>query len=260
MKKSSLFLIIILLAFKSYTQEKRVFIVGKIIADSTSVEDIHIINKTTKKATTSDSKGRFRMPVKVNDTLLFSAVQFENKIIIINKVHIKNLSITVAIKSAVNQLSEVSIKKSKNIAKGLGLPNAGKKPLNNLENTLNAHTKASLPVAILAAILNKRGGINDMFYIISGNRKKDRKLSKLIDSDKFNLYQSQQIQEIKKQYKEVFFTKTLKLPKVEIDYFIKFCDSKEDVVYLFSKNRHLEVIDIFIKESKPYLKNIENEE
>ena len=90
MKKNSLFLIIILIAFKSYTQQKSVTIVGNIISDSTSVENIHIINKTTKKATTSDFKGRFRMPVKVNDTLLFSAVQFENKIIIISNLIEKN--------------------------------------------------------------------------------------------------------------------------------------------------------------------------
>ena len=260
MKKGSLLLVIILLAFKSYAQEKSVTIVGNIISDSTSVESIHIINKTTKKATTSDFKGRFRMPVKVNDTLLFSAIQFENKIIIINKVHIKNLSIIVSIKSAVNQLSEVKIQKSKNIAGSLGLPNADKKPLNKLESRLNYHSKASMARVLLGILLSEKGNINDIYYITSGKRKKDRRLTKLIETDEFNLYQSQQIQEIRKHYKDVFFTETLKLPKEEIDFFIKYCDTKEDVIYLFSKNRDLEVVDIFIKESKPYLKLVENEE
>ena len=99
-----------------------------------------------------------------------------------------------------------------------------------------------------------------MYYITSGKRKKDRRLTKLIETDEFNLYQSQQIQEIKKQYTIVFFTGTLKLPKKEINFFIKYCDAKGDVIYLFNKHRDLEVIDIFIKESKPYLKRLENEE
>ena len=260
MKNNFLLFFLLLVTFNGFTQSKRIVIQGNIISDSTSVENIHIINKTTKKATTSDFKGRFRMPVKINDTIIFSAVQFENKTIIINKTHIKNLSITVAIKSAVNQLSEVFIKKSKNIAKGLGLPNADKKPLNKLESRLNYHSKASIARVLLGILLREKGSINDIYYITSGKRKKDRKLTNLIESDKFSVYQFQQLQEIKKQYKEAFFTKTLKLPKEEIDYFIKFCDSKEDVVYLFSKKRDLEVIDIFIKESKPYLKKLENEE
>ena len=259
MKKSNLLLVIILLAFKSYTQEKRIVIQGLIVSDSSALENIHIINSTTKKATISDSKGRFRISVKENDTITFSAVQFENKVIVITKKHIKNLSIFVSIKSAINQLSEVFIEKSENIAGSLGLPNADKKPLNKVENRLNYHTKASLPLAILATLLNKKGGIDDMFYIISGNRKKDRKLTKLREEDTYNVYTQQEIQKIRVHFKDVFFTETLKIPKQEIDYFIKYCTTK-NIIYLFNKNRTLEVIDVLINESKPFLKKLENEE
>lgn len=259
MKKGSLLLVVILLAFKSYAQNKRIIIQGLIASDSSAVENIHIINSTTKKATISDFKGRFRISVKENDTITFSAVQFENKVINITKNHIKNLSIFVSIKSAVNELSEVLIEKSENIAGSLGLPNADKKPLNKLENRLNYHTKASLPLAILAVLLNKRGTISDMYYIISGKRKKDRKLTKLLEDDEYNLYTQQEIQKIRVHFKDVFFTETLKIPKQEIDYFIKYCTTK-NIIYLFNKNRTLEVIDVFIKESKPFLKKLENEE
>lgn len=259
-KKLLLFFFLFVMTFNGFTQKKRIEIQGNIISDSTSVENIHVINKTTKKATTSDYKGRFRIPVKMNDTLVFSSVQFENKTIIINKVHIKNLSIIVSIKSAVNQLSEVKIQKSKNIAGSLGLPNAEKKPLNKLESRLNYHSKASVARVLLGVLLREKGSINDIYYITSGKRKKDRKLTKLIENDKFDVYQSQQIQEIRKLYTDAFFTKTLKLPKEEIDFFIKFCDTKGDVIYLFSKHRDLEVIDLFIKESKYYLKQLKNEE
>ena len=246
------------MTFNGFTQSKRIDIQGNIISDSASVENIHIINKTIRKATTSDFKGRFRIPAKVNDTLQFSAVQFENKTIIINKVHIKNLSIIVSIKSAVNQLSEVILKKTENMAKSLGLPNADKKPLNKLESRLNYHSKASVARVLLGILLREKGSINDMYYITSGKRKKDRKLTKLIENDKFDVYQSKQIQEIRKHYTEFFFTKTLKLPKEEIDFFIKFCDTQGDVIYLFSMNRDIEVIDIFIKESERYLNKWNN--
>ena len=120
------------MAFNGLAQSKRIVIQGNIISDSASVENIHIINKTSNKATTSDFKGRFRIPVRVNDTIVFSAVHFENKTFIINKAHLKNETIAVSIKSAVNQLHEVKIQKSKNMAGSLGLRNANKKPLNNL--------------------------------------------------------------------------------------------------------------------------------
>ena len=144
------------------------------------------------------------------------------------------------------------------MAKVLGLPNAGKKPLTKIESRLNYHTKASLPIAILAALLNKSGGINDIFYIASGNRKKDRKLQKLIDIDKISIQTEKDIQQIRIHFKNKFFNERLKIPIDEIDSFIRYC-LKNDIINLFYKEMYVEIIDIFIAESKNYLIKTGNE-
>jgi len=260
MKNNVMLLFLTFTIYKVSCQDKRVLLKGIIVSDSVSVENIHIINKTTKKATTSDIKGRFRILVKENDTLVFSAVQFENKLIKIQKNHVNNLNITILMKSGINKLTEVKIKKTKNIAGNLGLPNADKNPLNKIESRLNYHSKASIPRVLLGILLREKGSINDIYYITSGKREKDRKLTKLIESDNFKAYQSNQIERIRKQLKDTFFIKTLKIPKIEIDYFIKYCNSKHAVIELFSKSKDLAIIDIFIKESNTYLKKKKNEE
>ena len=260
MKNRFLLVFILFAFFKGNTQEKRITIKGKVTSSSGAIDNIHVINKNSKKAVITDSNGLFEIPVKQQDTLLFSAVQFENKTSIISAQHIANFYILVNLQISVNDIKEVTLEKPENMARGLGLPNADKKPLNKLEGRLNYHTKSSLPLAILAAILNKRGGVNDMFYIISGKRKKDRKLKKLIDDDTYKVYQSQKIQEIRTHFGDAFFIKTIKIPQAEIDYFIKFCDDQEAIINLFSKNKELEIIDIFLKSCQEFLKELKGDE
>ncbi len=52
---------------------------------------------------------------------------------------------------------------------------------------------------------------------------------------------------------ERFFVETLKIPRTDIDNFLKHCQSKE-ISDLYIKGRKIEVIDILIKESKIYKK------
>ena len=259
MPKKLLFLILSCISYFSFGQTERVTIQGVISSDSTFVENVHIINKNSRIATISDSNGFFQIPVKENDTLLISAIQFQSKIYIIKEELLEiSQQIIINLKPKINRLNEVVVKKSNNMAKVLGLPNANKKPLTKIESRLNYHTKASLPIAILAALLNKRGGINDIFYIASGNRKKDRKLQKLIDIDKINIQTEKDIQHIRIHFKNKFFNETLKIPIDEIYSFIRYC-LKNDIINLFYKEMYVEIIDIFIAESKNYLTKTGNE-
>ncbi len=259
MKSNLIFyFLVILVCLDVSAQQKRVLITGQIYSDSISLENIHVINKTSKKATISSTNGIFEIPVKENDELLFSSIQFKNKIIIINDLNIKSLIVKIKLEKEVNSLDEVTIEKRRNIAGDLGLPNAGKKPLTKVESRLNAHTKASLPVAVLLTLIGGAGGIDNLYYIISGDRKKDRKLTSLLQRDKNEEFKKEQRQNIRAHLTDSFFIKTLKIPVQEIDTFIQFCDSK-NIDYLLSKNRKLEVIDIFIKESPHFLKTLKDE-
>jgi len=259
MRTSILLLFIFLVHLTIAGQTERRVISGKVTSDSLAVESIHIINKTSRKATISDRNGIFQIPVRVNDILLISSVEFKNQEIKVNELNINTLKIIIKLEKEITSLDEVIVRKPKNIATELGLPNAGKKPLTKLESRLNYHTKASVPIAILTTLIGKAGGLEDLYYIFSGNRKKDRKLSKLLEQDKLDAFQQQQLENIRVRLTDAFFVETLKIPKEEIDTFITYCDA-QDIFYLLSKDKTLEVIDIFVKESQGYLEQQQNKE
>lgn len=255
--KNTLLILFSLLSFLGISQNGRKVLHGKIVSDSLSVSRIHIINKTTQKGALSNQYGDFAIPVKVDDTLVFSAVQYEIYRRIVSEIDLKRLQVIINLQPRVNLLDEVVIKPI-SVAERLNLPNADKKPLNRVENRLNAHSSASAPVLILAALLsNKRGGINDMYYLFSGKRKRDRKLNKLMKQDKLADVNSKTKRNIRLYFKDDFFVYTVGIPAKEINDFIDYC-LKDDVVALYNQNRLLELIEIFMEERVPYLQQIKD--
>ncbi len=61
----------------AFGQIKEKKLQGKIIADSTSVEGINILNSSNQKASISDKNGLFALFAKEGDVLIFSAVNLE---------------------------------------------------------------------------------------------------------------------------------------------------------------------------------------
>ena len=242
-----------ILSIQLYAQKERQIVNGIVSSDSLTIENVHIINKSSNRGTISNKFGEFKIHVKENDTLFFSNIQFENKTVITNKNHLKNNLISIQLFQRTNKLKEVVVMQPNNMAKSLGLPNADKIPLNKLERNLNYYSQESVAVVILATLLGQQGGINDIYNIISGNRKRDRKLKKLIDEDKKLEFNQEYIQIIRNHFKEDFFIYTLKIPKENIDDFLHFCLPK-GTVFLFEKQRYLEVVDIFIQSKSEYLK------
>ena len=244
-------------------QEDRQIIHGFITNDTILLEDVHIINKTTNKGTLSNSLGEFKIFVKENDTLSFSNIQYKTKWIILSKQQIDNKTIAIQLFQKTNKLPEIVVK---NMAKSLGLPNAGKKPLNKLERNLNAYSQKSVPMVFLDALLldpilngipfvkQRNGGIDDIYNVISGNRKRDRKLKYLLEVDKKQEINQAYVQSIRNHFQDDFFINTLKISKKNINVFINYCIPK-DIIFLFNKKRYLDLVDIFITESKTFKNN-----
>ncbi len=259
MNKSTYLILSLVLSATIHSQVERSTITGTIKSDAIDLENIHIINKNSNIGTITDVYGKFLIRVKENDTLTFSGIQFENKKIVISNFDAMRKSLTINLISKVNQLDEVLLRKPKNIAMDLGLPNAGKKPLTKLEAREVYYSQASITFVILSTLLNKKGNIEDLYHVISGNRKRDRKLKALIEADKLVEYNQKVIREMRSYYKDAFFITTLQIPKEKINHFIEYCVVKDNID-LSIKESHLEVMDILIAESKIYLKELEHEE
>ncbi len=249
-------IILFIFSFQIYAQNDRIKITGEIKNDSVSIENVHIINISSNRGSLSNQNGEFQISVKENDTLMFSEIQYKIKYIIINKNHIISKKVNVKLDFNTNKLDEVVIFKNKQLTNPLGLPNQDKEPLNQIERKLNYYSQQSTPIVILAMLIGKSGGIDDLYNIISGNRKKHRKLKSLMDQDEIDAINKIKVQEIREYFKDDFFIQTLQIPQKNINDFIYYCISKE-IIYLFENGRHLEIADIFIKNEKEYLQSIQ---
>lgn len=251
--KALSFWIIICLPVLIFSQENRTLISGTVRSDTLHIENAHVINKTSNKGSITNKLGQFKISAKKGDTLIVSDIQYQGEIIVLSAQNISVGYLDIQLKALTNELEEIVLQQYGNMAEELGLPNAGKKPLSKVERNLNAYSQKSTPMVILQALLFKPGGIDDIYNIVSGNRKRDRKLKQLIDHD-FRQKQNNSIgAQIRAYLKDDFFIKEVKIPEEMIEPYIRYCMPK-GLPRLFREQRFIEVIDVLLKSKEEFLK------
>lgn len=186
--------------FLGFSYAQTVEINGKVIVEDDDIEGIHVINKTASKFTITQDNGTFRIPVNLNDTIIFSAIKYKPKEVIVSPEIYKTKTLTVYLNELVNQLDEVIVGKvltgnllsdieSLDVKReinffDLGIPGYTGKPLTLSEIRYNEATTGGgfLP---LNPILNAISGrtkqlknqiklerLNDCMNIIKGNLSK----------------------------------------------------------------------------------------
>ena len=76
-----------------------------------NIENVHVINKTSKYFTITDKQGEFMIPVKLNDTLNFSSIQHKPKEVVISEDIIKSRILYVSLEEYINELDAVLVGK-----------------------------------------------------------------------------------------------------------------------------------------------------
>lgn len=84
MIKIKVIILIYVLFFTNILVSQTVKINGFITAKA-DFEGIHVINKTSKTFTKTYDVGAFKIQAKLNDTLVFSSIQYTLEVIIISK-------------------------------------------------------------------------------------------------------------------------------------------------------------------------------
>lgn len=222
-----------------YAQEGRIKITGEIKSDSIHIEGAHIINLNSEQGTISNHLGLFKISVKENDTILFSDIQFENKLILIQKHHLENKFIKVNFQTDINELDEIIIQNSADMSQTLGLPNSDKAPLTQTDRKTNYYKKG--------------GSISKLYGLISGESKQRKKIQRLEKEDEKSNTDRKEILKIRTHFKDDFFIYTLKIPEDNINNFIASC-LKNNIIPLFKSERYLEMVDVFLAKSKTFEK------
>ncbi len=248
-RKLTCLFLLVFFAMNCFSQKKFALISGKIISSNNSVSNVNIVNLNTKLGTVSNDEGEFEMMVSLNDTLLFSSIEYEIKKIKITGNYLKYKRILVELMPSINELDEVFIE---------GLSGNLNYDINKVPNdTIKKHTFILKPGDLKKALPPDLHGSKKAPYVgffppIPGSvplpdarYEAEQRLKREIARKK------QFPSKIIKQLGLDYFTDKLHIPEEKIDHFLAYCEYR-GIIAEYYKNNLLEVIQILREESKSY--------
>ena len=227
---------------------------GRVYGTDGDVAATHVLNTTMRNATITDSDGFFSISVKLNDTIVLSAVQFKRKEIVITPEIIESKFLGIPLEEALVELDEVVVTPyslSGNMAKDLstlsiepvitastlGFPNAYTKKISKAERELYAATSGGgIP---LNPILN---GISGRTNMLKNRIKRNETYART--------------ERVRQFYADSLYTEELKIPKDKIDDFLYFCEVDATFQSTVDTHDRLSIWEYMRKKSVAYLDHI----
>ena len=105
-------LFILLFSFSAFSSAQTFFsknIQGKVYSADGDVAATHVLNATTKRATITDSDGFFSIQARLNDTIVFSAVQYKKKELIVTTEILAQRMLNIPLEESLTVLDEVIV-------------------------------------------------------------------------------------------------------------------------------------------------------
>jgi hypothetical protein len=132
---------------------------GKITSDAEDLEGVYVINRTADVTVATTPGGYFTINAGVSDTLVFSAIQFVAKELIVNERHFTNDLFFVPLEPLVQSLDEAVVTNSTITSESLGIVPKGQKRYTPGESKVYTATQ----------------GVDGLINAISGRRKEVKK-------------------------------------------------------------------------------------
>ncbi|AIZ41658.1 carboxypeptidase-like regulatory domain-containing protein [Cellulophaga baltica] len=247
-------LVFICFAASFYGQAQGVFskdIEGKVSSADGDVAATHVLNVSTKKAAITDIDGFFKISASLKDTLVFSAIQFQRKEIIVTAEILTSKTIYITLDPALNELKEVVVmpynltgnlaqdmrSEPVVVAATLGLPNAYVKKKTQGERKLNEATTGGglIPVN---PIINAISGRTKM---LKDRVKRDEKYART--------------ERVRAFYADTLYVTELKIPALKIDDFLYFCEVDDSFSSVVDTHDKIRIWEFLKKKSKVYREN-----
>ena len=226
---------------------------GRVYSDSGDVAATHVLNITSDKASITDIDGFFSIVAKLNDTLVFSAIQFKRKTMVVTRSVLESKFLYVPLEDALNELDEVIVMpynltgdmtldldrmqiEPVVTASTLGLPNAYVKIPTQAEREL------------FAATANPFMSFDPLINAITGRTKM---LKERIARNK----KYQRTQRVRAFYADSLYGKELKIPKDNIADFMHFCEVDADFQTVVDTHDRFNIWEFMRKKSLVYRAN-----
>ena len=195
---------------------------GRVYSPESDVSAVHVLNTTLGKASITDGNGFFSITAKLNDTLVFSAIQFKRKMMVVTASVLESKMLYVPLQDALTELDEVVVMPynlSGDMAKDLGKM--------EIEPVITAST-LGLPNAYLklptkaerelyAATANPFMSFDPLINAITGRTKMLKK--RIARDEKY-----ERTQRVRAFYPDSVYQTELKVPEDKISDFMYFCE------------------------------------
>ena len=105
--KIILYITLCIISFSSFSQNER--LIEGALTNKIDVEGIHVLNTSSRFNAITDQNGNFKIEAKVQDTLVFSAINFYPQQVVVTQENYVSQSIVVTLTYLTNELDEVVI-------------------------------------------------------------------------------------------------------------------------------------------------------
>lgn len=222
---------------------------GKVSNGQLYLENIYIHNKTNNHLTVSDSRGVFSIPVKLNDTLIFSGIEFKKEEVTITKSIIDSRYIFIKLEEFIYELDEVVIEKKMTGSLSIdikkvktNLSEVSAQSLNLPNSDLPKKTPFELKIYSLEA---NKGNVYNFIDYVSGRTKKNKKIIKILTKEN-------ELNKVFSSYPKFIYSDILNIPDNKVNSFISFCENDENFWKSVSSNDKIMILDYIIKKSKEF--------
>ncbi|MDW5290442.1 carboxypeptidase-like regulatory domain-containing protein [Formosa sp. PL04] len=216
------------------------------------IENIHVINKTSKRFTITDAKGVFSIEAKIKDTIAFTAIQYTTTEVVVDATILLNKTIHVFLNEEINELSEVIVG---NILTGNLMMDIGNTTvipdINFYDVGIPGYMGKRKTQAERRLSEAKSGLLNTVVNGISGRTKILKVHVELERNDKF-------INEIRQRLSDDFFSEHDLVDSKRKDFFY-FCSEAPEFKDRCEGKNDVEILDFLNEKYVQYIKNLNSE-
>lgn len=241
----SIFLFFGLLAVTAQDDDRRL-LMGKVIYKNIPVANEYVINSTTEKATITNEEGEFSIEVMLGDELVFTAVNFQYKLVKISSEILENNRLVVTVNEKVTELDEVVITPD-DPERFLKVKN---EEFKGFEYEIDRESEVD-NVAMSDLDQGMQNGINFVNIFRALFKSKE-----IAPEEGPKLKVSQVLRQV---YDDQFFVSDLNIPQDKIDAFLFYCDDQMPATTLLKKENEFQLIDSLVNHSKTFLASLDEE-
>jgi len=178
LKQRALLLLVFITA--AVSAQERMPLHGKVTSDFDSLEGIYVINKTSETSVNTTRGGYFTINAKVNDTLIFSAVQFEARDVVVHEADFCDNLFFVPLATRNHELDELVIIDYSHInAVSLGLVSGNQKQFTPVGRKLATASSFKMNPLWLDPLINMFSGRTTMLQKAAEVEKKEDLMQKI---------------------------------------------------------------------------------